>query len=83
MKLEEKLFNAMFDNLYHFKTENVVPECEKIVEDFAIGFALWKETNAEQDENGLYYNESRIQVSRHNPITINQLLEIYKKQKGL
>jgi len=62
--------------------EETKEQCEKIAEDFAIGFALWKET-IEQDDNQLYYNESRIQVSRNNPINIYNLLEIYKTQKGL
>ncbi len=50
---------------------------------FAIEFALWKEDNAVSDDNGLYYGESRIGVSRKNPVNIYELLEIYKKQKGL
>ena len=35
MTLKEKLFNAIFDNAWEFKTENVVPECEKIADDYA------------------------------------------------
>jgi hypothetical protein len=58
-------------------------ECEAIAEEFAIGFALWKEGQVTQDDNGLYYGESRIAVSRKNPVDIYKLLEIYKKEKGL
>jgi hypothetical protein len=57
--------------------------CEKIADEFAIGFALWKEDNAVSDGNGLYYGESRIGVSRENPVDIYELLEIYKEQKQL
>jgi len=57
--------------------------CEKIADEFAIGFAIWKENNALQDINGNYYAESRIGVSRNNPINIYELLEIYKKEKEL
>ena len=47
-------------------------------ENFAARFALWKEDNAVSDGNGLYYGESRISVSRENPVDIYELLEIYK-----
>jgi hypothetical protein len=58
-------------------------KCIEIADDFAIGFALWKEAQVTQDDNGDYYGESRIGVSRNNPVTILQLLEIYKNEKGL
>lgn len=58
--------------------EAIIETQVKIAEDFAIGFALWKET-IEQDDNGMYYSESRAHVSRKNPVNIKQLLEIYKK----
>ena len=79
MKLEEKLFNAMFDNLYHFKTENVVPEVEKIADDFAIDFADWKDENCFQATGTTlwYIPESDEFTSTY---TNKQLLEIYKKQ---
>ena len=77
----EELFELVGDgDLYRYEASEKVVE---LTDEFTIGFALWKETNAEQNENGLYYGESRIQVSRHNPITIDRLLEIYKEQKGL
>lgn len=84
MTLKEK-----FDNLDTFDPADIFSklshdsiECEKIANEFAIGFALWKEV-IQQDDDGLYYGESRIQVSRKNPVDIHQLLEIYKKEKGL
>ena len=56
---------------------------EKIADEFAVGFALWKESNVLQDENGMYYSESRIHVSRNNPVDIHELLQIYKQENGL
>lgn len=58
-------------------------ELEKIADKHAIEFSKWKDANATKDIDGLYYGESRIGVSRNNPVNINQLLEIYKKEKGL
>jgi hypothetical protein len=49
---------------------NVV-KCEIIADDFAIGFAEWL--------NGLDINDYVLQ--KH--ISSNELLEIYKKEKGL
>jgi hypothetical protein len=79
MTLQEKFFNWYPKQ----DAEFIAEECEKIADDFAIGFALWKEGQVSQDDNGLYYGESRIAVSRKNPVSIYRLLEIYKKQKGL
>jgi hypothetical protein len=56
---------------------------EQLNDEYAIEFALWKETQVTQDDNGLYYGESRIAVSRKNPVDIYKILEIYKKEKGL
>ena len=64
MTLKEKLFNVIFDNAWEFKTENVVPECEQIADDYAIEFAEW------------LFDVSRIG-------TTEELLQIFKKQKGL
>ncbi len=65
MTLKEKLFNAIFDNAWEFKTENVIPQCELIADEFAIGFAEWVECSK------TYYTPMK------------ELLEIYKKEKGL
>ena len=83
MTLKEKFLNSGCEkgyiNLNEYRAENNV----KIAEDFAIRFAIWKEMQATQDDNGFYYGESRIGVSRENPVDIHQLLEIYKEQKQL
>ena len=89
MTLKEKFDNVeiMFENqigsLKYDELSEASNTCEKIAGDFAIGFALWKEGQVTQDNNGLYYGESRIAVSRKNPVDIYKLLEIYKKEKGL
>jgi hypothetical protein len=72
MTLREKLFNTI-----EFKTENVVPECEKIAEDFAIRFLEFVHVNCEEDwgsDNYLYDEES---------YTIRELLEVFKKERNL
>jgi hypothetical protein len=41
MTLKERLFDAVFDNAYEFKKENVIPQCEQVADEFAIEFAEW------------------------------------------
>jgi hypothetical protein len=69
MTLKEKLFNPIFDNLWEHTEENIIPEVEKIADEFAIGFAKWLEIN-KQDVN---YSKN------HNT---EELLGIYKKQQN-
>jgi len=85
MELKEKLFDAIFYNAWDFKPENVVPECEKITNEFAIDFADWL-------NNGRFsqYGDSWIDPRKNKDkdggwlfFSSKQLLEIYKKQKGL
>lgn len=83
MTLKEKFDSIiMRHDLSRNDFEETKQQCSEIAENYAIEFALWKET-IHQDDNGLYYNESRIQVSKSNPVNINQLLEIYKTKKRL
>lgn len=63
MTLKEKFEDGFVD----FK-ENA-KYCEKIAEEFAIGFADWFHENCYEDQIGYY--------------TASELLETYKKQKGL
>jgi hypothetical protein len=76
--LKEKLFNAIFDNAFEFKTENVVPECEQIADEYAVEFAV---------EFGKWLNNQVISSSgRHHNLLgvtkVTQLLPIFKKEKG-
>jgi hypothetical protein len=83
MTLKEKLFNAIFDNAWEFKTENVIPQCEVIAEEFAIGFAewviKWRVEFVDDTVVGALYNYGGMNKT----YTTKELLEIYKKEKGL
>ena len=88
--MKQTAVQFLLENIVITSSKNLVSVIKQAIEmenqqqdDFAIGFAEWKERNAMQNEDGLYYGESRIQVSRKNPITLKELLEIYKKEKGL
>ena len=89
MTLQEKFYKVMVYPFSEYKEQMKVlkeensSEYEKIADEFAIEFSEWKEDNAVSDGNGLYYGESRIGVSRENPVDIHQLLEIYKEQNKL
>jgi len=81
MKLHLKFVEPILDyNENNIDITDAILACEEEAEKFAIEFALWKETIM-QDENGFYYSESRAQISRNNPVNIQILLEIYKKQQ--
>jgi hypothetical protein len=70
MTLKEKFADVIFDNLWDHKGGVIVPEVEKITDEFAIGFKEWCDIN-----------EQRINYSTiYTPI---ELLKIYKKEKGL
>lgn len=81
MKLHLKFVEPILDyNENNIDITDAILACEEEAEKFAIEFALWKETIM-QDEKGLYFSESRAQISRKNPVNIQILLEIYKKQQ--
>lgn len=60
-----------------------VKELVEVAKDFAKDFALWKEYQVQQDEDGNYYGESRIGVSRKNPVNIHSLMELFLEEKRL
>lgn len=88
MTLKKKFDNVqiMFENqigsLKYDELSEASNHCENIADEFAIGFAEWF-TN-EQSPYSIVYNNQEVRFSdfRKN-YTIKQLLEIYKKQKGL
>ena len=51
---------------------------EIIADDFAIGFAEWKDKNCFNQEDGFYNRNYKDEA-----LTLGELLEIYKKEKGL
>jgi hypothetical protein len=65
MTLQDKFYNIGY-NEYGFDYD----ECEKIADEFAIGFAEWLL---------IIYNEDII----YDAYSKEELLEIYKKEKGL
>lgn len=69
MTLKEKFNNPiMRHDLMRNEIEETKEQLEKITEDFAIGFAEW----LEKQDWEIYHNN-----------TAGDLLEIYKKEKGL
>ena len=78
MTLKEK-----FDEtLTYLESKSKISECEQITEDFAIGFADWF-TN-EQSPYSITYGNQEVRFSDfRKDYTIKELLEIYKKEKGL
>ena len=61
-----------------FWISNWEDECEKVADEFAIGFAEWKDKFISEvgdwKQDGVYLKNS---------YTTKELLEIYKKEKGL
>ena len=82
MNLKEKLFNAIFDKAWEFKTEDIVPECEKITDNFAIEFAEWVSYKYKFLENRGWFNGS-YQLEMGIFKTSDELLNEFKKEKGL
>jgi hypothetical protein len=64
MTLKEK-FNELVPKEFGGMQEPLLTDCEKIADDYAIGFAFWLLT--EKDETK----------------TLREILEIFKKEKGL
>jgi hypothetical protein len=72
MTLKEKLFNVIFDNLWEHKEDRIIPEVEKIADEFA------KEVLRTYISNKtLQYKQSQGDYS------LDELLLIIKKEKGL
>lgn len=78
MELKERFFNVIFEYAWKFKTEKIVPSCVKIADNYAIEFAEWvkKETYYENLTKEFIYNNNVYKNEK-------ELLEIYKKEKGL
>jgi hypothetical protein len=69
MTLKDKLFNTVFDNAWEYKHENTVPELEQIADYYAIEFVEWVLDS--WTHPSFIYKEPK------------ELLEIFKKEKGL
>jgi len=76
MKLREK-FKTEFSINTSGESGRFADKCEKIADDFAIGFSDWLMENCTlAEDNSLWSYESE-------DYTNEKLLEIYKKEKGL
>lgn len=82
MTLKEK-FEEIELNLsecsYQFIGTEASNQCEKIADEFAIGFLQWANENYDYYHgDGEYHNSSKNKWYK-----VEELLEIYKKEKGL
>jgi hypothetical protein len=77
MTLREKFKNIELDEPYIFMCEQGVTECEKITDEFAIGFLQWANENYHYYHgDGEYHNNSKW-------YKVEELLEMFKKEKEL
>lgn len=60
-----------------------VKELVEVAKEFAKDFALWKEYQVQQDENGNYYDEKSILISKNKSVNIHSLMDIYLDEKRL
>jgi hypothetical protein len=60
-----------------------VKELVEVAKDFAKDFALWKEYQGQQDEDGNYYCKSVSSVNKKNPVNIHSLMELFLEEKRL
>lgn len=58
-------------------------EIFEAVKEFAKDFALWKEYQVQQDDDGNYYSQKNILISENKPVNIHSLLDIYLDEKRL
>ena len=83
MKLKDKFDNPiMRHDLGRNEIEETKEQCVEIAEDFAIGFAEW--SSFYRDKNRNYKLDMLHAKSKYDEsYTTKELLEIYKKEKGL
>jgi hypothetical protein len=85
MKLEDKIRpHALLWDCYNDEPEkyNHTNKLIKIAEDFAIGFAEWCDNNYFRMGYTSFWAKS-MDWDNDNKFTTKELLEIYKKEKGL
>lgn len=82
MTLKEKLRQSLTGHLSDEKTEVDVNIAEKIAEDFAIEFAEWTSFYRDKNRN-VYGNMLHAKSKYDDTYTTKELLEIFKKEKGL
>jgi hypothetical protein len=77
MTLKEKLFEVIVETKPHWHKVDT-ESCEIIADEFAIGFAEWKDENCFNQGDGFYNRNYKDEA-----FLLKELLEIYKKEKGL
>jgi len=81
MTLKEKFEQYAKQEVWEKRNHNA-EECEEIADEFAIGFAEWSSFYREKNRNhklDMLHSKSKYDES----YTTKELLEIYKKEKGL
>ena len=78
MTLKEKLESFAMDNHIEKYAEHNAKQLEKIADEFAIGFTEWKDENCFNQGDGFYNRNYKDEA-----FALKELLEIYKKEKGL
>ena len=84
MTLKEKFKNIdirLAENNFTYLVDLEAVKCEKIADEFAIGFAEWFADNTLRVDLDGYKTFGDTDETK--PHTIKQLLEIYKKEKDL
>ena len=83
MTLKEKfmkLIEIPFKDKGVYIDMNKVEECEKIADEFAIGFAEWIDSDFYQGDDVNEYHKSILEYREGKIFTVKELLEIYKKE---
>jgi hypothetical protein len=81
-KFQQWFINDEEDEHYEGMVELVSIEHEKVADEFAIGFAEWSSFYRDKNRNSkldMLHSKSKYDES----YTTKELLEIYKKEKGL
>ena len=71
------------ETLTYLESKNKISELEQIADEYAIGFAewciKWRVEFVDDTREGVLYNYGGL----YKKLTMNEILEIYKKEKGL
>ncbi len=78
MTLKEKFDNLDTESIFYHDSDN----CKKIADDFAIEFAEWNSYKYKYLKNKGWFNGS-YQLEMGIFLSSKELLEMYKKEKGL
>lgn len=84
MKLKDKFDTPiMRHDLGRNEIEETKEQCVEIAEEFTLGFAKWLDNKYYQGKNVNEYHRSIDEYREGKYFTAKELLEIYKKEKGL